>query len=98
MFCSVLFNNKGIGGGSFAPVLLLIPCFCASHCFRGGLCLVFVLLCITKYPFEFFSHLGEAVCFAFIVLLMSCDSECFCSVAHLRGVIGWSAICDCGIS
>ena len=27
---------------------------------------------------------------------MSCDSQC--SVALPRGTVGWSAVCDCGIS
>ena len=35
-------------------------------------------------------------CFTLIIFLMSCD--CYCSVAHPRGAMGWSAVCDCGIS
>ena len=38
----------------------------------------------------------KAGCFAFIVLQMSC--YCKCSVALPHGVMGWSAVCDCGIS
>ena len=37
---------------------------------------------------------SRAGCFALIVFLMSCD--CKYSVAH--GAVGWSAVCDCGIS
>ena len=32
----------------------------------------------------------------FIALQMSC--YCKCSVALPRGAMGWSAVCDCGIS
>ena len=35
-------------------------------------------------------------CFAFIVLRMYCC--CKCSVTLPHGVMGWSAVCDCGIS
>ena len=29
------------------------------------------------------------------VYLQSCDCKCFASLPH--GVVGWSAVCDCGI-
>ena len=54
----------------------------------------FVLLFST-----FCNHLdGEARagCFALIVFLMYCDSQC--SVAFPRRKMGLSAVCDCGIS
>ena len=35
-------------------------------------------------------------CFAFIVLRMSCNSKC--SLAIPQCAVGWSAVCDCGIS
>ena len=35
-------------------------------------------------------------CFAFVVLRMSC--WCKCSVTLPHGAMGWSAVCDCGIS
>ena len=38
----------------------------------------------------------KAGCFAFIVLLMSCYCQCFVALPH--GSMGWSAVCDCGIS
>ena len=47
----------------------------------------------------FCNHLnGEkrAGCFALTIFLMSYDSQC--SVALTRGAVGWSAMCDCGIS
>ena len=60
---------------------------------------VFVLLCITVRPFLFCNHLeeeGRAGCFAFIVLRMFC--YCKCSVTLPHRAVGWSALCDCGIS
>ena len=56
---------------------------------------VFVLLCITL----FCNHLEEeerAGCFAFIVLRMY--FYCKCSVTLPHGAVGWSALCDCGVS
>ena len=38
---------------------------------------------------------GRAVCFTFIVSLVSCD--CHCSVALPHGAVGWSAVFVCGI-
>ena len=55
--------------------------------------LVFVLVCITL------CHLDEAEragCFAFIVFWMY--YYCKCPVALLYGAVGWSAVCDGGIS
>ena len=49
--------------------------------------------------FLFCNHLDEnerAGCFAFVVFWMSCYSKR--SVDHPRGAVGWSAVCDCGIS
>ena len=63
--------------------------------FVGALCLVFVLL----YSFEFYNHPGKeerAGCFTLIVFLMSCD--CLCSLTLPHGAVGWSAVCECGIS
>ena len=37
-----------------------------------------------------------AGCFSFIVLRLSC--YCKCPVALPHGTVGWSALCDCGIS
>ena len=61
--------------------------------------LVFVLLCITLCHFYFCKHLEEeegAGCFALIVLQMSC--YCKWSVTFPHGTVGWSAVCDCGIT
>ena len=49
--------------------------------------------------FKFCNHLdGEKriACFILTVFLVSCDSQC--SVALPDGAVGWSAMCDCGIS
>ena len=45
-----------------------------------------------------FAQIKTAVrpgCFAFIVVRMSCD--CKCSVGLPHSVVGWSAVCGCGI-
>ena len=49
--------------------------------------------------FQVYNHLDEeerAGCFAFIVFWMSC--YCKYPVALPHGAVGWSAVCDCGIS
>ena len=56
----------------------------------------YALLCV---HFSFCNHLEEeetAGCFAIIVLQKYCYYKC--SVALPRGAVGWSAVCDCGIS
>ena len=58
--------------------------------------LVFILVSITLW---FCNHLDEedrAGCFAFIVIWISC--YCKWSVALPHCAVGWSAVCDCGIS
>ena len=60
---------------------------------------VFVLLCITLCPFLFYNPLEKeekAGCFAIIVLHMYCFHKCYVALPH--GAVGWSAVCDCGIS
>ena len=56
---------------------------------------VFVLVCITVCPFPCSNHLEEKD-FVFIVSSMSCHF--ICSVALPHGAMGWSAVCDSGIS
>ena len=79
-------------------MLLLINCLCTPHC----LCVcvwssvfVFVLVCLTVCPFPCSNHLEEKD-FVFIVSFMSCHF--ICSVALPHGAMGWSAVCDSGIS
>ena len=38
----------------------------------------------------------RASCFTLIMLLLSCG--CCCSLSLHRGAVGWSVVCDCGIS
>ena len=70
--------------------------------FVGALCLsCFVMHYFVSIlcPFLFCNHLeGEEKtgCFAFIVLQMYCYYYCF--VALPRSALGWSAVCDCGIT
>ena len=83
------------GGGPVVVDLL----FKVLPIVRGSSVLVFVLLCINLCPFLFCNHLEEEVkagCFAIIVLQMYCYYKC--SVALPHGAVGWSAVCDCGIS
>ena len=61
--------------------------------------LVFVLVCITLYLFYFCSNLDKeerAGSFAFIVFRMA--YYCKCSVSLPHSAVGWSAVCDCGIT
>ena len=54
---------------------------------------------IALCPFYFCNHLDKEErvgCFAFIVFRMS--FFCKCHVALSRGAVGWSAVCNCGIS
>ena len=63
---------------------------------------VFVFLCLwfTLCPFEFCNYLDKqeraelVVCF--YCFKMSC--YCKCHVALPHGDVGWSTVCDCGIS
>ena len=71
--------------------------FMYSPLFVCGGCsvFVFVLVCITLCPFSCSNHLEEED-FVFIVSHMSCHF--ICSVALPHGAMGWSAVCDRGIS
>ena len=69
------------------------------YCCSAPFCLVIVLLFSTLCPFSFAIILmGEerAGCFILTVFLVSCGSQC--SVAFPPGAVGWSVVCDCGIS
>ena len=57
---------------------------------------VFVLLCITLCYSSF--TIERDCCFTIIVLQMYCYYMYKCFVAIPHGVVGWSALCDCGIS
>ena len=55
--------------------------------------------CLVEISSSFSNHRGEensSGCFTLIVFLTSCD--CLRSVALSHGTLGWSAVCDCGIS
>ena len=70
-------------------LVLLFYCLLLLPLFAGVLCLVLVLLSVS-----FCNHLGgkeRAGCFALTVFLVSCN-------CLPRGAVGWSAVCDCGIS
>ena len=59
-----------------------------------------VLLCSYLCPFQFCYHLAEkedrAVCFTLVVFLMLFG--CLCSLSFPHGALGWTVVCDCGIS
>ena len=76
-------------------MLLLIYCLMYFPLFVGVLCLsmfCYALLCVHSSVEEE----EKAGCFAIIVLQMYCYFKC--SVALPHGAVGWSAVCDCGIS
>ena len=59
----------------------------------GVLCLslfCLALLCVR----DSLEEKEKSECFAIIVLQMYCK----CAVALSHGAVGWSAVCDCGIS
>ena len=54
---------------------------------------------LTLCTFWFCNNLDEekrAGCFAFIFFQISC--YCKCSAALPHGAVGWTAVCDCGLS
>ena len=55
----------------------------------------YALLCVLS-SLHHLEDKERAVCFAFIVLQMYC--YCECSVSLRDFALGWSAVCDCGIS
>ena len=61
--------------------------------------LFLVLLCDALCPILFCNHLDgdeTADFFTLIVFLVPC--YCYCRVALPHDAVGWSAVCDCGIS
>ena len=66
------------------------------------------VLCWSLFGMHYFmsilvlqSYLDEeerACCFAFIVFLMSCYCKCSMAPSCWVGAVGWSAVCDSGIS
>ena len=59
------------------------------------LCLCYVL----QYVGSFLAGEERAGCFIFVVLWMSCCvMNVMLSLTHPRGAMGWSVVCDCGIS
>ena len=53
------------------------------------------LLCCLSVSFSF-DWEERADCFTLFVFMVSCD--CYCSVALPHVVVGWSVMCDYGIS
>ena len=65
-----------------------------------GFCVVslfcYALLCIHSSFAIILKRKRKPVALFFIALQMSC--YCKCSVALPHSAVGWSAVCDCGIS
>ena len=65
---------------------MFVPCF-----------VVYCLVSFLDLQSSLWRRERETVgCFTLFVDLVSCG--CSCSVAPTHGVVGWSAVCDCGIS
>ena len=65
----------------------------------GVLCLsafCYALLCVHSSFAISLKWKKKTCCFAIIVLQMFCYFECPMALPH--GAMGWSAVCDCGIS
>ena len=80
-------------------LLLIIYYFMYIPLFVGVLCwslFRYALLYVLSSFAIFLTRKKEPGCFTFIVFLMSC--YCKCPVALPHGAVGWSAVCDCGIS
>ena len=78
---------------------MLIYCLMYFPLFVGDLCLslfCYALLCVHSSFAIILKGEVKAGCFAIIVLQMYCYYKC--SVALPHGAVGWSAVCDCGIS
>ena len=65
----------------------------------GFLCLVpvFVMQYLMSF-LVFFTVEERAGCFTLIVFLLSCSSTCKYLCVFPRSAVGWSMVCDCGIS
>ena len=73
---------------SFIVALIVCGSFVFVPCFAIQYLLSILVL-------HSFAREERADCFILIVFLLSCD--CKCSVYLPHGVVGWSAVCDCGI-
>ena len=75
--------------------LLLLTCCLLLHPLWGSaVVLCFVVRCFVSVLVLRSSWLGrETSCFAWFVFLVPCG----CCVALSRGIVGLSAVCDCGI-
>ena len=79
-------------------LLLLIYCFIYLSLFVGALCwslFWYALLNVFSIFAIILKRKRELVTFL-LLFLMSC--YCKCPITFPHGAMGWSAICDCGIS
>ena len=74
-------------------LLLLMHCLFILPCWGSVFVPCFVSFLVLQ---SYWRGRERAGCFTLIVFHVSCD--CLCTVALPRGVVGWSAARDCGIS
>ena len=84
--CFIIFLSYLTGVGHFFHAKCLGGCLVCVICNSNS---------IRSFIFKLRGG-GWAGCFAIVILQMC--SCCGCSVALPRGAVGWSAVCDCGIS
>ena len=80
-------------------ILLFIQCLMWFSLLRFCVCSLFccaVLCVLSNFAIILMGKRERAGCLTLFVFLVSFDW--FCSVALPRGTVGWSAVCDCGIS
>ena len=96
-FCVLTIKSRVPVRSKAVVLLLLIYYLMYFPLFVGVLCLslfCYALLCVLSSFVIIFTRKRELV--AFIVLRMACYRKCFVSLPH--GAVGWSAVCDCGMS
>ena len=79
-------------------LLLLIYCLMYFPLFVGGLCLYlfcYALLCVHS-NFAIILRGRESWLPRYYFLQMNCYYKCSVALPHVA--VGWSAVCDCGIS
>ena len=59
-------------------------------------CLPFVIVVFPDHTHLLILQSSCRGCFALIIFLMSFYCKCYVAIPH--GAVGWSAVCDCGIS
>ena len=82
------------GGGSVVVDSLFINAHIVCRDFFVCPCFCYAVLS-ALYRFAIILMRKRGGCFTLIVFLMSCGCKCYVTLPH--GVVGGSAVCDCGI-